>query len=122
MKTQIYQKYGYYTEEYVVETEDGYLLDLYRVNNGKKQTYPKKYPILLVHGLLGSSEQWNFVGRNKSLPFLLADQGNDIWLANCRGSTHARKHRTLNPDTDKEFWYFRYIHFPKINVDKCVKM
>lgn len=41
--------------------------------------------------------------------FILADNGYDVWLANCRGNYYSRRHKYLNPDTDKKFWTFRYV-------------
>lgn len=105
-KSQIYDKYGYDFEEYKVETEDGYILGLFRVNSRKISTKPKP-PILLTHGLMSSAESFMFAGPKKSLSYLLADANYDVWMANGRGSMHSRKHRTLNPDTDVNFWTFR---------------
>lgn len=48
-------------------------------------------------------------GKEKSLVFILANLGYDTWVANPRGTTHSRKHLTLDPDDDKStFWDFSF--------------
>lgn len=61
----------------------------------------------LMHGLLGSCEDWVVQGPERSLAFLLAEQGYDVWMGNARGTLHCRRHAWLNPDVDSAFWRFR---------------
>ncbi|KAL2050459.1 hypothetical protein ABVK25_009293 [Lepraria finkii] len=115
---------GYYArrvgldmEEYKVQTEDGYIIDLWHLYNPKEYTptsachrkqhdpiiFPKnehmgsssrtsdasqrsgkrKYPILLVHGLLQSAGAY-CANDDDSLAFFLAKSGYDVWLGNNR--------------------------------------
>ena len=39
-----------------------------------------------------------------SLAFVLADLGFDVWLGNFRGNAYSRRHVSLDPDVDLEFW------------------
>lgn len=99
---------GYPLESYVVETEDGYLLTLHRIPYGKNNTQKtNRTPLLLMHGLLGSSENFMLRDTKKSLAFMAAEAGFDVWLANARGTMHSRKHKHLNADKDKSYWDFR---------------
>ncbi|KAJ8922166.1 hypothetical protein NQ315_004101 [Exocentrus adspersus] len=104
--TQLISKYGYPVEIHEVETEDGYLLDLFRIPYGREES--NGTPVIINHGLMGSAENFIVMGPNKSLAYMLADHGYDVWLCNARGSMHSRKHKTLNPDTDAEFWKFTW--------------
>ncbi|XP_060520765.1 lipase 3-like [Cylas formicarius] len=108
--TEIIQKCGYPVEVHVIETEDGYLLETYRIPYGRKSltNQPNRYPVMVNHGLMGSSENFIIGGPNKAITYMLADNGFDVWLMNARGSWHSRKHRYLDPDKDVKFWKFTW--------------
>lgn len=108
-KVNIITKYGYPAEEHInIETKDGYLLDMQRIPYGRANTNRTEKPVvLLMHGVLGSAENWIVTGPEKGLAFVLADEGYDVWLGNARGTTHSRKHRSLNPNFNPAFWQFR---------------
>lgn len=89
---------GYKVETHSVVTEDGYILDMHRIPSTGK-------PIFLMHGMLCSSYCW-VTSETNSLAFILADAGYDVWLGNFRGTRYSRRHQTLDPDTDLEFWRF----------------
>jgi len=55
------KKAGYPAEAHIVQTEDGYLLTLHRIPGNKK------LPVLIQHGLLGSSADWVIPGKDKGL-------------------------------------------------------
>lgn len=65
--------------------------------------------VLIMHGLLALSECWLINGKNRSLGYLLADSGYDVWLGNARGTRHSRKHVKMDPDKDRKFWQFRWV-------------
>nr|XP_012231417.1 PREDICTED: lipase 3-like isoform X1 [Linepithema humile] len=93
---------GYPAEAHVVLTEDGYFLTIHRIPGGKNSPL-----VFLQHGLLCSSADWVVIGKNKALPFKLADQGYDVWLGNFRGNTYSRAHISLSP-SDPKFWDFSF--------------
>ncbi len=69
-------KAGFRFEEHKVITDDGYILSVWRIpgplrNFSKK---PKK-PVILQHGLLDDSYTYMALNINRSLPFLLANEG-----------------------------------------------
>ncbi|XP_013165554.1 PREDICTED: lipase member J-like [Papilio xuthus] len=105
--TEFTRNYGYYTEEHVVITKDGYILFLFRIPKGKNcNGSVKEPPILLMHGLLMSADSWLDAGPSSGLAFLLADACYDTWVGNMRGNYYGRRHVNLDPDTDSEFWDF----------------
>lgn len=82
--------FGYYAEEHVVQTGDGYLLGLHRlawrkgeedqkVNHGKNSI--RKNVVYMHHGLLMNSEVWVcLTDEQRCLPFKLVDKGYDVWV------------------------------------------
>lgn len=83
--------FGYYAEEHVVQTGDGYLLGLHRlawrkgeedqkVNNGKNSI--RKNVVYMHHGLLMNSEVWVcLTDEQRCLPFKLVEKGYDVWVS-----------------------------------------
>ena len=83
--------FGYYAEEHVVQTGDGYLLGLHRlcckrgeeavkVNTGDDSI--KKPVVYLHHGLMMNSEVWVcLTEKERSLPFMLVEKGYDVWVS-----------------------------------------
>ncbi|XP_011176163.1 lipase 3 [Solenopsis invicta] len=100
---------GYNGELHKVTTIDGYILEMHRItgraNSGNSQA--EKPAVLLMHGLLCSSACWVVTGPEKSLGYILADAGYDVWLGNTRGNTYTREHSF--PDIEDEvFWNFSF--------------
>jgi lysosomal acid lipase/cholesteryl ester hydrolase len=111
---------GYLAEEHVVQTKDGYFLGLHRlayrkgeegikVNSGRHSI--QKKVIFCMHGLLMNSEVWVCqTDKERCLPFLLVNQGYDVWLGNNRGNKYSKKSTRFAP-TDVEFWSFSIDQF-----------
>ncbi|KAJ9595449.1 hypothetical protein L9F63_013360, partial [Diploptera punctata] len=98
----VIKKYGYPAEKHFVTTEDGYILQLFRI------PYIHKKPVAVLHHGLGcTSRDWVLLGPNKSLGYLLADEGYDVWLSNFRGSFYSRNHTYLSIKS-KQFWDFSW--------------
>ncbi|KHJ32335.1 putative triacylglycerol lipase [Erysiphe necator] len=107
--------FGYYVEEHLVQTEDGYMLGIHRlawkkgekehpVNHGMKGT--RKNVVYLHHGLLMCSEVWVcLTDEQRCLPFRLVEQGYDVWLGNNRGNKYSKKNLNLSPNKIP-FWEF----------------
>ncbi|XP_054799171.1 triacylglycerol lipase 2-like isoform X3 [Prosopis cineraria] len=87
---------GYACEEHLVTTRDGYILSMQRIpvgqSGGSQRNRP---PVLLQHGLFMDGITWLLLPPSRSLAFLLADNGFDVWLSNTRGTKYSRQHSSL---------------------------
>ncbi|XP_037866672.1 lipase 3 isoform X1 [Bombyx mori] len=102
------RKYGYPCEIHRVYTEDGYILEMHRVPNGKYNAKKGPKPVVLLqHGLLSSSAEWVLMTPGKGLAYILAEIGYDVWMGNARGNTYSRHHKSLVA-TSSEFWKFSW--------------
>ena len=105
---------NYIIEDHIVQTEDGYLLTLFKVTLSEKakenleERFRKneRQPVLLQHGMTSSAEVWNFGGEGYGTTFKLLDRGFDVWLGNNRGTKHSRQHvKDLEPS---DFFKFSF--------------
>ncbi|VVC24403.1 Partial AB-hydrolase lipase domain,Serine aminopeptidase, S33,Alpha/Beta hydrolase fold [Cinara cedri] len=103
----IIKRHGYPAETHIVDTKDGYLLEVHRIPYGKNAKQSKNFPVLLQHGIVASSADWIINGPSKALAYQLADQGYDVWLGNSRGNTYSRTHINRSPQNE-EFWNFSF--------------
>ncbi|XP_078169477.1 triacylglycerol lipase 2-like [Carex rostrata] len=88
---------GYKCEEHQVTTQDGYILSLQRIPEGRHggNSGEKKQPVFLQHGVLMDGITWLLNPPDQSLAFILADRGFDVWIANSRGTRWSSRHVTL---------------------------
>ncbi|KAF2901735.1 hypothetical protein ILUMI_04463 [Ignelater luminosus] len=107
---EIITRRGYPVEIHNVTTEDGYIITVFQIPHGKNKSFTSKeqprQPVFLLHGVGLNSETFINIGK-KSLGFLLADAGYDVWLGNFRGTTYARNHTKLSIK-ESEFWNFSF--------------
>jgi lysosomal acid lipase/cholesteryl ester hydrolase len=120
--TELCELYGYYCEEHIVQTGDGYLLGVHRlgwrqgeehvrINSGDKAKGVKKKVVYLHHGLMMNSEVWVcLTDRERCLPFELVERGYDVWLGNNRGNKYSKK-SVHTPPTSSSFWNFSMDQF-----------
>ncbi|OMO85324.1 hypothetical protein CCACVL1_10268 [Corchorus capsularis] len=99
--------YGYKCEEHEVKTQDGYILNMQRIPEGRAggttRSENKRQPVLIQHGVLVDGMTWLLNSPEQNLPMILADKGFDVWIANTRGTRFCKKHVSLDPH-DPEFW------------------
>ncbi|CAA0823482.1 Triacylglycerol lipase 2 [Striga hermonthica] len=97
--------HGYKCREYHVTTNDGYILSVQNIPQGRAgPASPTRTPVLLQHGILVDGMTWVLNSPEQSLAMILADNGFDVWISNIRGTRFSRRHLQLDPDDDPEFW------------------
>ncbi|KAL1969235.1 hypothetical protein VTN77DRAFT_489 [Rasamsonia byssochlamydoides] len=126
------RRVGLDVETFKVQTEDGFILTLWHVYNPQEYTplpaeqrgfrepnvfYDKKekslpscnrrYPVLLIHGLLQSAGAY-CVNDDDSLAFYLCKAGYDVWLGNNRCGFDP-EHATLSY-SDPRMWAWNIRH------------
>ena len=85
------ESFDYKLEENQVITDDGYILSVWHLN----PKTPNGKVVFMQHGLADTA--WTFFQLGKSsLPFLLLNEGYDVWLGNIRGSIFSNKHISKN--------------------------
>ena len=112
-EAEFYQSYGYRFEKHKIVTEDGYILTAFRIPGkltDSKSQMENKPPVMLQHGLFDNSGSFSIGSFQRGLPFLLSEQGYDVWITNSRGNVHSYEH--LNPkeysifDSQSKYWNF----------------
>ncbi|KAF5291038.1 hypothetical protein FQA39_LY14471 [Lamprigera yunnana] len=116
---EIITRYGYHVEVHAVSTEDHYVLSVFRIPHGKNANVIGNKPVYLQHGLFLNSGAFLLMG-NKSLPFLLADAGYDVWLGNFRGTLYST-HVNLN-EKDSEFWDFSLYEYAAYDLGAIIHL
>jgi len=104
-----------------VQTEDGYLLTVFRIQAKGSVIKEGLKPVFFQHGLLDCSDGWIINDEFRAPAFMMANRGYDIWLGNSRGNKYSRKHIKYNPDKDKEFWQFTFQHMGQYDVPAYFK-
>ena len=99
---------GFKFDEYKVVTEDGYILSLYRIRSEELMNEEGAPVVFFQHGLLSCATTWIIHYPELAPAFQMVRSGYDVWLGNNRGTTFSRKHQTLNPDKDTDFWHYSF--------------
>ncbi|XP_028169330.1 lipase 3-like [Ostrinia furnacalis] len=102
----IISRNGYNCETHTILSK-GYLLNVHRIPRPKHGGQIPKKTVLLQHGLFASSADWIMNGPEKSLGYILADAGYDVWMTNIRGNKYSKEHAWYKENT-KEYWNFSW--------------
>ncbi|CAK7325127.1 unnamed protein product [Dovyalis caffra] len=111
--------YGYKCQELEVVTDDGYILSVQRIPEGRVGTGgngdAKRQPVLIQHGVLVDGMTWLQNQPEQNLPTILADQGFDVWISNTRGTKFSSRHTSLHPN-QQEFWNWSWDELAKFDL------
>ncbi|GMS82114.1 hypothetical protein PENTCL1PPCAC_4289, partial [Pristionchus entomophagus] len=117
---QIIKYWKYPFEEFTVNTEDGYVLTLFRIRHGRSSTSSRiGPPFVLAHGLGASAEHWLMNPPKSNPAFILADAGFDVWLINFRGAKNSKKHIKFKPDSSA-FWNFCWDQMAEFDLPAAI--
>lgn len=114
--------HGYPFEEYTIHSEDGYYTTIHRIPYGKNNTDTRnREPVFIMHGITGMSSVFIANVPDKNLAYLLAEEGYDVWLGNCRGNDYSRKHDKYDT-TQKEFWAFGWQEVAQYDIPVMIDL
>ncbi|CAH0556785.1 unnamed protein product [Brassicogethes aeneus] len=109
--------YGYQTQNFTVQTDDGFNLIIFRImckDNCTTSSTPKQ-PLVIWHGFLLNARFYVLNGKN-SIAFHYVDKGYDVYLANTRGTIYSN-HISLSP-TSAKYWDFGFGALAKNEIRK----
>lgn len=93
---------------------------MHRITGSRKSPRARNKPVaLLLHGLLDCSATWVMGSPEKSLGFILADEGYDVWMGNIRGNRYARKHKWMTTK-EKQYWMFSWHEFGVFDIPAMI--
>jgi pimeloyl-ACP methyl ester carboxylesterase len=100
-------EHGWATESHTITTEDGYILELYRIpgtiNEVQMEGASPKPAVLLQHAMECDMMEWVLNDYERAPAFILAREGYDVWLGNNRGTKYGLQHVSLDPKS-AAFW------------------
>jgi len=103
--------FGYPCEEYQTLTSDGWWLKIDRIPPIKAGA-----PVVFfMHGLLDSAAGVCLNGPPESLPFILHDNGYDVYLGNNRGNKVSVENIYYN-DTQEQYWDWSFDEMATIDL------
>ena len=105
---------GFRFEAHEVTTEDGYILNVFRIpgltTEDASTSNAVKPPVLMQHGILDSAYCWIVNYADVAPAFVAARAGYDVWLGNSRGNTYSRANTQWDPDhNERHFWDFSWF-------------
>uniref|UniRef100_A0A1Y1LV43 Lipase n=1 Tax=Photinus pyralis TaxID=7054 RepID=A0A1Y1LV43_PHOPY len=116
----IARRHGYPIEIYNVTTSDGYILTVFRIPHGRLSNKTSKKPLFLQHGITLNAGSFLIIGK-KSLGFMLADAGYDVWLGNFRGSRYSNNHTHLDHRSES-YWNFSFHENGVFDLDAQINL
>ncbi|KAL5080616.1 hypothetical protein RYX36_009037 [Vicia faba] len=101
--------HGYKCQELEVTTNDGYILSIQRILEGrvKVEGNVTKEPVIVQHGVMVDGATWFMNSPEQNLPMILADNNFDVWVVNTRGTKYSRKHTYLDASR-QEYWHWSW--------------
>ena len=119
-------KNGFQVEVHPVTTQDGYILNVFRIPglaSDHQHANISKPPILMQHGILDSANCWIINYADVAPAFVAARAGYDVWLGNSRGNTFSLGHTTWDHDKNEaKYWNFSWYEMGKYDIPAVIDM
>ncbi|CAH0553696.1 unnamed protein product [Brassicogethes aeneus] len=116
----IINRYGYQMQNITVQTDDGYILQTFRISpNGTNIEKISGQPLVIWHACDRNARSLVANGK-ESLPFYYVDSGYDVWLPNIRGTKYS-SHVSLT-QKDAKYWNFSYGKIGRSDVKAVSEM
>ena len=112
---ELIQPHDYPFEVHSVTTEDGHILQVFRIQARGTKIVAGKPVVFLQHGLLDSADNWVINTPERSLGLVLADRGYDVWLGNSRGNKYSLA-STNQKTKAKDFWAYSFQQMGRYDV------
>ncbi|XP_019872681.1 lipase 3 [Aethina tumida] len=110
---------GYKVEPHKIISEDGYVLIGQRISSTRNSTLKHKNPIMFLIGMCASSECYVVMG-NLSIPYVLVENGYDVWIMNPRGNEYSNRHLKWDSTKDREYWNFTLFEMAYYDVPASI--
>ncbi|GBP41038.1 Lipase 3 [Eumeta japonica] len=117
------RKYGYPSEIHHVTTRDNYILEMHRIPHGRDNNDDPnalRPVVFIMHGLISSSADFIIMGPERSIGYILAEKGYDVWLGNARGNYYSRAHTRYDPNRSSKFWNFSWDEIGNHDISAMV--
>ncbi|XP_044761444.1 lipase 3-like [Coccinella septempunctata] len=62
-----------------------------------------------------------FIMEKQQLGYFLTDSGFDVWIANCRGTTYSRKHRSY-AENSNDYWNYSFHEIGYYDIPKFIDL
>lgn len=108
----LFTRWAYSCEEHIVGTRDGWQLKMHHVPARGSQ---RRGAVLYQHGLTDSSAGVSLNQPKQALPFILADEGWDVWMGNSRGNGQSMTNIYFQPSSER-FWDWTFSEMALYDV------
>lgn len=112
-------KLGLDLEEGQITTEDRYINTVW-ILSSKDKSKKNGRSIILQHGLLDGAWTWLILGK-KSLAFLLAEEGYNVYLHYIRGSQFSSSHLDYGTGINSDYWNFSFDEMAKYDLPALIE-
>lgn len=109
---------GFKATKHLVETADKYQLNIFRIEKAE-QAKEFKATVYFQHGLLDSSDGWISNSPRNVIPYILLNEGFDVWIGNSRGNKYCKYNIEKSAESE-EFWDYSFDEMGKYDLPAVI--